>query len=143
MEFANYIDKSLESISEEIAKDVKFLYEDNNLILIDHLHSYNYKKWLDERPNGLINVISKLCSVLRGDLADETKRAFYLDQIVELIYSTTYARILLPIAFLENLQTYSLSNSKLQVNYNDSPGRSYSFLQKWILSQASKPTPVP
>ena len=41
VECANDIDKSLESISEEIAKDVKFLYKDKNLISTDHLLSYN------------------------------------------------------------------------------------------------------
>eukprot|EP00795_Rhopilema_esculentum_P009659 gene9659-17421_t len=36
-------------------------------------------------------------------------------------------------------------NDKLLVQYNNSvsPGESYSFLRKWILSEASEPTPVP
>ncbi len=137
-------ERYIKKISDEIVHEVRELYKNKNSASIDNLLSYDSKKWLDDRPQSLVYFLSRLYNISKTDLIDESKWTFFIARIVELIYSATNARILLPIAFSENLQTYSLWHSKLLVQYNNSvsPGGSYA-LQKWILAQASNPVPVP
>ena len=132
-------------ISNSIAKDSTFLYNDASICSIDNLLNYNSAKWLQERPKPLVKLLAHLCHIPLGGLQTENKSTFLLSKMIELIYSAHNSRLQLPISFTENLHVYSLTHSKQIAQYNGAtgPSGSYRFLQSWIIKQAAKPVPYP
>eukprot|EP00794_Sanderia_malayensis_P018435 gene18435-20284_t len=138
-------EKYLESIVELVKNDVKTLFMEPTTCSIENLLSYNSKEWLSQRPELLVKLLAHLCQVTNSQLMYENRCTLFLSRIIEIIYSAVNSRIVLPISFSENIHAFSVSHSKQLVEYNNAvgPAGSYSFLQKWIFSQAVAPSDFP
>lgn len=73
-----------------------------------------------------------------------------INKCIEQIYSARHKRLVLPLYFKQKLLTYSLSNSKLLLNFNDHvmPAGSYyifhiTYLKNWLSEQAGDELSVP
>ena len=121
--------------------DVKKVYKKKLCSNIENVISYDSKTWLKERPNQLVNLLETLCKLDSND----NQSAFLIAKCIEQIYSCRNKHLILPNAFRQNLLTYSLSNSKLLVNFNaaTTPAGSYSFLKKWLSELSNEEIKVP
>ena len=66
-------------------------------------------------------------------------------KIIELIYYSHNSKLILPNHFLENLLSYCFTNCKTYTNFVGArgPGGSYSYVAKWLNSQANEPIKFP
>ena len=119
-------------IKEKIDEDVNVLFKDNFYFSVESLRTYDPVKWMNERPKELVDI----CNLNEND--DQT--AIWINKCIEQIYSVGHKRLVLPLAFKQNLLTYSLSNSKLLLNFNGRKGHggSYTYLKNWLCDQAGE-----
>ena len=110
-ELPNFTDY-LKNLSSEASQDISALYGDKNICTINSLLQYDSAKWLRERPEKIVKVLSEICQFSESALSRESRETFALAKIIELIYATRNSRLQLPISFLENLHVYSLTHSK-------------------------------
>ena len=99
------------TIKEKIDEDVNVLFKEKFCSSAENLRTYDPVKWMNERPKDLLDI----CNMNEND--DQT--AIWINKCIEQIYSVRHKRLVLPLAFKQNLLTYSLSNSKLLLNLTD------------------------
>ena len=92
---------------------------------------YNPVKWMNERPKELVSFLLDICNMNEND----DQAAIWINKCIEQIYSVRHKRLVLPLAFKQNLLTYSLSNSKLLLNFNGRTGAggSYTYLKNCVI----------
>ena len=124
------------TIKEKIDEDVSVLFKDNFYSSVENLRTYDPVKWMNERPKELVSFLVDICSLNEND--DQT--AIWINKCIEQIYSVRHKRLVLPLAFKQNLLTYSLSNSKLLLNFNGRKGAggSHTYLKNWLCDQAGE-----
>lgn len=134
-------DEILEKLGKEVREDCRLLYHERPCSDIDKLISFNSRDWLIGRPKNLVKFLSLLCSLNLNNEIDVIK----LCMIIEQMYGCINQRMILPNSFRNNLLTYSLSNSKLLVNFNGKcrPSGGYTFLKNWLANQAKDELKVP
>ena len=104
------------------------------------LLKYDLVDWLKERPVNLLQHVQELCN-----LDNTPKHNFLLAKIIEQIYACRNRRLVLPLAFRENLIAYKMSNAPLlsALNGASKPSGAQTFLNNWLKDAASKPITVP
>lgn len=96
---------------------------------------------MNERPTELVNFLEDIFKLNRED----EHSVFLINKCIEQIYSARHRRLVLPLPFKQNLLAYSLSNSKLLLDFNGhvmSAG-SYTYLKNWLSEKAGDELPVP
>ena len=133
------IGKYLQSL---IQLDTKKLFK-NKTKNIGSLLEYNVCDWVLDRPHELLLLIGTMCGV-DMNTASESKINI-ISKIIELIYYCNNSRLVLPNHFLENLLSYTFTNSRTYTNFlaNRSPGGSYSYITSWLNTQANDPIQFP
>ena len=129
------------TLKDKIDKDVNSIYKQKFCSSIENVKNYKCKYWLNERPDELVNFLAEICKL---NIEDEYS-AFLINKCIEQIYSARHRRLVLPLAFKQNLLTYSLSNSKLLLNFNgkSTASGSYTYLKNWLSKQAGEELKVP
>ena len=124
------------TIKEKIDEDVNVLFKEKFCSSAENLRTYDPVKWMNERPKELVSFLLDICNMNEND--DQT--AIWINKCIEQIYSVRRKRLVLPLAFKQNLLTYSLSNSKLLLNFNGRTGAggSYTYLKNWLCDQAGE-----
>ena len=76
---------------------------------------------------------------------NDDQTVIWINKCIEQIYSIRHKRLVLPLAFKQNLLTYLLSNSKLLLHFNGRTGAggSYTYLKNWLCDQAGEELRVP
>lgn len=105
--------------------------------------SYDPLKWIINRPEMLVHLVSSVCNV---DLnTADTDQLTLFSKIIELIYSCKNSKIVLPNHFLENLMCYTYTNCKTYLNFmgSRSPGGAYTYLSNWLKELSKDPLEFP
>ena len=125
----------MKALCSDISGDVTSLYKQKPCRDMSNLLSYNISSWLNERPAELIKHLKALCN-----LDHSAKSDFLITKMIEHIYDCRNKRLVLPLAFRENLVTYKMSNSPLltSLNGNSSPSGAHTFLTTWLNNNASQ-----
>ena len=108
---------------------------------VESLRMYNPMKWMNERPDKTVCNLFVICNLN----ANDNQTAIWINKCNKQIYSIRHKRLVLPLIFKQNLLTYSLSNSKLLLNFNrrTGAGGSYTYLKNWLCDQAGEELTVP
>ena len=133
-EAMNY-NQYMKALCSDIAGGVTSLYKQKPCRDMSNLLSYNISSWLNERPAELIKHLQTLCN-----LDHSAKSDFLVAKMIEHIYDCRNKRLVLPVAFRENLVTYKMSNSPLltALNGSSSPSGAHTFLTMWLNNNASQ-----
>ena len=136
-----FSDEILEKLEKEVREDCRLLYHGRPCSDIDKLISFKSSDWLKDRPKNLVKFLSSICSLNLNNEIDVIK----LCMIIEQMYGCINQRMILPNSFRNNLLTYSLSNSKLLVNFNGKcrPSGCYTCLKNWLANKAKDELKVP
>lgn len=138
----NPLDLLYSNLSKLVVEDVKVLYKSQGLLKdVNYLTSFNAINWSKERPSDLVKFLS---SLLNLD-PDNIKDAFLIAQIIDNMYGTQNQKLILPLSFQRNLLTYTLSHSRLLVDFSGAclPSGSYSYLNDWLSNIAKEPVKCP
>ena len=116
------------TIKEKIDEDMNVLFKEKFCSSVENLRTYDPVKWMKERPKELVLFLLDICNLNEND--DQT--AIWINKCIEQICSIRHKRLVLLLTFKQNLLTYSLSNSKLFLNFRGSTGAggSYTYLKK-------------
>lgn len=130
------------SIEREISIDIKSL-KPRQLTSFKDIIAHDPAKWLLERPENLLHLITALCGVDFNTTTPE--KITLISKIVELIYACKHSKLVLPSHFIENLLCYSYTNCKTYLNFlgERSPGGAYTFICNWLKEQSKEPIPYP
>ena len=129
------------TLAQLIDQDVRILFREKFCSDAENITSYDAKNWLSERPKELVQLLFNVTG-----LKDEEKdSAFYINKCIEQIYCARHERLVLLLAFKQNLLTYSLSNSKLLLNFSGRTmgGGSYTYLKNWLTEHSGQELTVP
>ena len=111
------------TIIEKIDEDVNVLFNEKFCFSAENLRTYDPVKWMNERLKELVSFLLDTCNMNEND----DQAAIWINKCIEQIYSVRHERLVLPLAFKQNLLTYSLSNSKLLLNFNGHIGAGGSY----------------
>ena len=124
----------------EIEADVKQLFLEKPCKDMETFKSYSISDWLAARPPRLLAHIRKLCRLDSGDDSN-----YLLARMIENMYNCRNSRLILPLAFRDNIVTYKISNSSvlsaLAASYT--PSGSHTTLTNWLNSAAEHPVAFP
>ena len=142
VEFYRKIIEVATKIESEISADIKNLPR-HELTSFDDIIAHDPAKWLLERPEILLHLITALCNVDFNTTTPD--RIILIAKIIELIYACRHSKLVLPNHFIENLLCYSYTNCKSFLNFlgDRSPGGAYSFLCNWLQKQSKEPLEFP
>lgn len=142
VEIYNKVVKIGKLIEGEVCSDIKGMRQPS-LKSFEDINNHKPVKWLADRPENLIHLISAICNV---DLNTTTPdQIIIICKVIELIYACKNSKLVLPNHFIENLLCYSYTNCKSFVNFlgNRSPGGAYTFLTNWLKEQSKAPLEFP
>ena len=129
------------TIKEKIDEDVNVLFKEKLCSSAENLRTYDPVKWMNERPKELVLFLLNISNLNEND----NQTPIWINKCIEQIYSIRHKRLVLPLAFKQNLLTYLLSNSNLLLNFNGCTGTggSYTYLKNWLCDQAGEELTVP
>ena len=132
-----------EELRDRVQIDITDIYYNEKMEKIDDLVSFSRLDWISKRPAELVNFLSGLCSIDLNNAHE--KKLNLICKTIELIYYCRNSKLELPEHFIENLVSYTCSNSKINCNFQGSlsPGGSYSSLSLWLKQQACEPIAFP
>lgn len=136
------IDTLLLKITNTIRTDVLELYNQrSNPMTVDSLLQHSPKLWLQNRPKLIVDVFVALCR----ENFNTDEGCSKVASAIEKIYCHWNKKLVLPQHFKENLVEYAATGSKFITNFNNlnNPSGSYSFLKRFLDSEASEPIEFP
>ena len=110
---------------------------------IEDLLTFDTKQWCGKRPKPLIDFLYTVCG-LDIDTADHSQ-ILAVSKSDENMYNCLNKKSIFPNHFVEQLLSYSLTNSKTFLNSmaDRSPGGSYTYINNWLKNQTKDPLVFP
>ena len=130
----------MQNLNEQISQDTTFLYHERPCKDMNSLLNHSIDEWLGKRPVDLKKHLKLLCGL---DYSKKSK--FLLAKMIEQIYACRNSKLVLPLAFRENVVSYKIANSpKLSaINCASKPSGGQTFLNQWLNKSAEAPLSVP
>ena len=115
------------AIIELMDNDIAQLYKKKSCSNVEKALTYCPIKWLEERPQLVVDCFSRLCKME----ANSKPGAFWIAKSIEQVYKARNSRLVLPLHFRHNLISYTLTGSKqvVRLNSSTSPAGSYTFVK--------------
>ena len=134
------VEHHMKKLCAAVSDDTTALYKERPCKDMSTLLKYDVKTWLKEGPTILKEHLMALCNLDNSD-----RSSFLLAKMIEQIYACGNQKLVLPLAFRENIITYKMSNSpKLSaLNGASKPSGSHTHLNQWLKQAGSRPLEIP
>ena len=122
------------AIIELMDNNIPQLYKKKSCFNVEKALTYCPIKWLEERPQLVVDCFSRLCKME----ANSKPGAFWIAKSIEQVHKARNSRLVLPSHFRHNLISYTLTGSKqvVRLNSSTSPAGSYTFVSNWLTENA-------
>ena len=126
-----------------IKNDISVLKANSEIETLKDVMNYCPLKWLNDRPNELIYLLTSVCQIDVNTASTEKLKIFA--KAIEMIYYCINSRLVLPNHMVENLLCYSFTNCKSFLNFvgSRSPGGRYTYITNWLKKQSMETISFP